>query len=211
MGRRKLLICIGGRPMITLTVAPFLEIACVERIVVVVHNQDRSRCEELLGGSSNKIRVVVGGRERQDSVYEGLKCLKGEEEVIVIHDGARPLVTDQLIRAVVENTARKRVGTIAALPVSETVKRVVNGRVVETLPRRLIWSAQTPQAFPADVLYRAYREAMRDGFYTTDDAALCERLGYPVEAVRGDHWNIKITVPDDLLVAEMILRARGVA
>jgi 2-C-methyl-D-erythritol 4-phosphate cytidylyltransferase len=154
--------------------------------------------------------IVTGGRERQDSVYEGLKILENREGLILIQDGARPFVTLDMIHSVIGKASRERVGVIPALPVNETIKRVVNGKVVETLQRKTIWSVQTPQAFPGEMLFRAYKIAMEDGFYSTDDAALCERMGYPVEVVEGHPENIKITTLDDLQRAELIMRSRGI-
>jgi 2-C-methyl-D-erythritol 4-phosphate cytidylyltransferase len=209
IGGRKLLMEVGGRPMVLWTLEPFLESPDVCETVLVVHHRDRERCEELMAGVNENIRVVTGGRERQDSVFEGLKVLKDKGNVVVIHDAARPFVTTDILHSVIGKAGRNVVGAIAALPARETIKRVVNGKVVKTLRRKLIWSVQTPQAFPADMLFRAYELAMKDGYYSTDDAALCERLGYHVEVVEGDPLNIKITSSEDLLLAEMILRSRG--
>ncbi len=209
IGGRKLLMDLGGRPLVAWTLEPFLQFPDTDEIVLVVHHGDRARCEEFIGETGVDIRIVTGGRERQDSVYEGIKSLERDNEVIIVHDGARPFVSLDTIRSVVEKVEKDGVGAIAALPVRDTIKRVINGRVQETLPRKMIWSVQTPQAFPSEMLLRAYDHAMKDGFYSTDDAALCERLGYSVELVMGETENIKITVADDLLLAEMIIRSRG--
>jgi len=207
MGRRKLLIDLAGKPLVSWSIDTLLTIPNLDELVLVVHPQDRGRCGEIVGDLSDRVEIVTGGRERQDSVFEGLKSLGRREGIVIVHDGARPFVTQDLIRSVVER-ARAGVGAITAIPVRDTVKRIINGKVMETLPRKLVWSIQTPQAFPGEMLFRAYESAMRDGFYSTDDAALCERMGYPVEVVTGNHENIKITTPDDLLYAEWIVHSR---
>jgi len=210
MGRRKLLLELWGKPLILWAIEPFLNLPDVNEIAIVVHHDDRDRCQELLEGQGDNVVIVTGGKERQDSVYEGLKILENREGIVLIQDGARPFVTLDMIHSVIGKASRDGVGVIPALPVKETIKRVVNGKVVETLQRKTIWSVQTPQAFPVEMLFRAYKNAMEDGFYSTDDAALCERVGYPVEVVEGHPENIKITTPDDLQRAELIIRSRGI-
>ncbi len=210
MGRRKLLLELWGKPLILWAIEPFLNLPDVNEIAIVVHHDDRDRCQELLEGQGDNVVIVTGGKERQDSVYEGLKILENREGIVLIQDGARPFVTLDMIHSVIGKASRDGVGVIPALPVKETIKRVVNGKVVETLQRKTIWSVQTPQAFPVEMLFRAYKIAMEDGFYSTDDAALCERVGYPVEVVEGHPENIKITTPDDLQRAELIIRSRGI-
>ncbi len=210
IGGRKLLLNLGNKPLILWVLGTFLDVPDLDEIVVVVHHEDRSRCKDLFSERGIEARIVTGGKERQDSVYEGLKALEDPGDIIIVHDGARPFVTLDLIHSVVGRAARDSTGAIAALPVKETVKRVVNGKVVETLQRKLIWSIQTPQAFPAEMLMRAYEQAMKDGYYSTDDAALCERLGYPVEVVEGSPDNIKVTTLDDLRQARLIMKARGI-
>jgi 2-C-methyl-D-erythritol 4-phosphate cytidylyltransferase len=213
LGERKLFLNLGGRPLISWSLETFLGMSDLGDVVVVVHHEDRIRSEEILlenGDIGERVRIVTGGSERQDSVYEGLKNLGNHGDIIIVHDGARPFVTLNTIHSAVGKVNREGVGVIAATPVKDTIKRVVNGKIVETLPRKLIWSVQTPQVFPAEMLMRAYEIAMKDGFYSNDDAALCERLGYPVEVIEGDPENIKITTPDDLRQAELIMRSRDV-
>jgi len=198
-----------GRPLIRWTLEPLLAFPGADEVLVVVHHADRERCTRLLQGVDARIRVITGGKERQDSVYAGLRALSSRERGVLIHDGARPLVTLDTIHRVADRSAARQVGVVAGRPLHDTVKRVVHGTVVETLPRRLVWAVQTPQAFPAGPLLAAYETAMRDGFYGTDDAALCERIGEAVEVVEGDPWNLKVTTPEDMELAGMILRRRG--
>src|SRR5690606_34992946 len=146
-----------------------------------------------------------GGRERGDSVRSGLSRLPEEVEVVLVHDGARPFVSRELIDRVLQRASST--GVVAALPATDTIKRVdESGRVVATLPRAQIWQAQTPQGFPRRLLAQAYERASQEGWTETDDAAIFERCGLPVVVVEGERENLKITRPEDLAIAEAIVR-----
>lgn len=152
----------------------------------------------------DRLLVGVGGRERGDSVWSGIEDLDDEVEIVVVHDAARPLVTDATIDAVIRQ-ARTGTAAVAALPVVDTLKEVDDeGRIVRTVDRAKLWRAQTPQAFPRDMLERAHLEARRAGISATDDAALCERLGFPVVVVRGSERAMKVTEAGDFARAEAI-------
>ena len=156
-----------------------------------------------------KTVVAVGGRERPESVLAGIEAVRRwEPDVVAIHDGARPLATPELIARCI-TAARQVDAAIAAAPSTDTLKRVADGRIVETLDRREVWRAQTPQVFKTELILEAYERAQADGFEATDDAALVERLGVRPAVVESDWTNLKITVPADLLVAEALLRARS--
>ncbi|MFQ6671753.1 MAG: 2-C-methyl-D-erythritol 4-phosphate cytidylyltransferase, partial [Candidatus Tectimicrobiota bacterium] len=151
--------------------------------------------------------VVAGGAERQDSVAAGLERVPPEAHVVVVHDGVRPFVTTAMVAAVVE--AAQAVGAaLTAIPVTDTVKRVAEGAVVETLSREGLFRVQTPQAFRREVLAEALRRARTDGVVATDEAALVERLGMPVQVVAGAETNLKVTTPEDWALAEGMLRAQ---
>jgi 2-C-methyl-D-erythritol 4-phosphate cytidylyltransferase len=151
-----------------------------------------------------RLLVSVGGRERQESVENGLQDLPSGIEIVVIHDAARPLVTDAVIDRVIAE-ARRGHGAIAALPVVDTLKEVdAEGRIVRTVDRAHLWRAQTPQAFPRDLLVRAHREARTAGVSTTDDAALFERAGLPVVVVRGTERAMKVTEEADFARADAL-------
>ncbi len=154
--------------------------------------------------------IVAGGARRQDSVRAGLEAVPEGIDVVAVHDAARPLVTRSVVEAAVREAADGG-AALVAVPVRDTVKRVRDGRVVETLDRSTLWQAQTPQAFRIDVLRRAHESAAREAVEATDDSALVERLGLPVSVVRGDPWNLKVTERDDLGVAEALLRERALA
>jgi 2-C-methyl-D-erythritol 4-phosphate cytidylyltransferase len=152
----------------------------------------------------DRLLLSVGGRERQESVANGLEDLDAEIQIVVVHDAARPLVTDATIDAVIA-AARNGQGAVAALPVVDTLKEVdINGRIVRTVDRASLWRAQTPQAFPRTMLEQAHADARRAGIVATDDAALCERLGFPVVVVPGSERAMKITVERDFARADAL-------
>ena len=158
----------------------------------------------LLQSDIERLLLSVGGRERQESVYNGLGDLPPDVEIVVVHDAARPLVTDAVIDRVIAE-ARRGHGAIAALPVVDTLKEVdAENRIVRTVERAHLWRAQTPQAFPRALLVRAHIEARAAGVTATDDAALFERLGLPVVVVRGTERAMKITEEADFARADAI-------
>jgi 2-C-methyl-D-erythritol 4-phosphate cytidylyltransferase len=153
------------------------------------------------------IDIVRGGDRRQDSVWQGFRLLSAAgPEIVLVHDGARPLVPADLISRVIE-AARADGAAVPILAVEDTLKEVRDGRVAGTVDRTFLFRAQTPQGFRYDVLKKALDAARKDRFYGTDEAALVERLGLPVTAVPGDPRNIKITTPADIPIAEALLDA----
>jgi 2-C-methyl-D-erythritol 4-phosphate cytidylyltransferase len=153
------------------------------------------------------VDIVRGGERRQDSVWQGFRILAGAgPEIVLVHDGARPLVPADLIGRVIE-AARTSGAAVPVLPVEDTVKEVRDGRVTATVDRTRLVRAQTPQGFRYEVLEKALEAARRERFQGTDEAALVERAGLPVAAVPGDPRNIKITTPADIPVAEALLDA----
>lgn len=155
-----------------------------------------------------RLLISVGGKERGDSVRNGLEDLPDGIEIAVIHDAARPLVTADTVERVIA-AARTGVGAIAALPVTDTIKRARNGHISETVERNDLWRAQTPQAFPLKMIETAYREARTRQLHATDDAALCEMLGYPVEVVLGSERAMKITDESDFARADALSMLPG--
>jgi 2-C-methyl-D-erythritol 4-phosphate cytidylyltransferase len=200
--RPKAFLPLGGQPLLLRAARAFDAAPSVEAIVTVVPAEQVEAARELLASLSKPVVVVAGGPRRQDSVLEGLKGLpRGFGGVVLVHDAARPLVDVDLI----EKVAGAAEETGAALPVLalvETVKRVRDGRVVETLERDELAAAQTPQGFRLAVLVAAYEAAFRDRLTLTDEAMAVERLGAPVRAVAGSPVNRKITTPEDLEWAE---------
>ncbi|MCL6634821.1 MAG: 2-C-methyl-D-erythritol 4-phosphate cytidylyltransferase [Peptococcaceae bacterium] len=182
----------------------------IQGVVVVAGSGEEEYCRlaviDKLG--IRKVKAIVpGGKERQDSVYSGLLALSPAPGIVVVHDGARPLLSAGWLEAVVKAAEEHGAATLA-VPVKETVKLAGEGGfVARTVPRERLWLAQTPQAFRYGIILEAHRRARREHFTGTDDAALVEQLGLPVKIVPGSYENIKITTPEDLLLASAIIEA----
>jgi len=204
-GADKLFATIGGRPLLARTLQAFEDSLLVERIVLVLSaaNLERGRALVAEGGIDKLSAVCMGGPRRQDSVRLGLEAL-GPCEWVLVHDGARPLVTTALIERGLA-AARETGAAVPAVPIADTVKLAApDGRVEQTLDRSGLWAAQTPQVFRYDLLLRAHREVTGD---VTDDSAMLEALGLPVKLFEGSPANIKVTTPEDLRLAEALLEA----
>lgn len=207
-GVPKAFVPLGGQPMIVHSARVLAAAGGVHGLVAVVPDERRQETETLLQGWPKLRAVAAGGERRQDSVRAGLAALgAGFEGVVLVHDAARPLVDGALVEAVAA-AARRTGAAVPVVPVPETVKRVGGGLVRETVDRRDLATAQTPQGFRHAVLRRAYERAFADGVEVTDEAVAVERLGEPVEAVAGSPNNRKITGPEDLAWAEWMLGAR---
>ena len=204
--RAKQMLEIGGVPILIHTLRRFEKCEAVDQVVLIVQPSMTSEILQLISryGLRKIVRVVGGGPERQDSVYRGLHAISEEGAgVIIIHDAARPFVRPEEITAIIERAAA--IGAaLMAVPATDTVKQVKSGRIKRTLDRRRIYLAQTPQAFLYSIIREAYDKANADGFMATDDAQLVERLGRRVSIVEGSPYNIKITRPLDLRLAEAI-------
>ncbi len=196
---------LAGRPLILHTLAPFLSLPEIELIVIPCVEGWRKRLLALTQGLSKPVKVVPGGATRQASVLEGLKALPAEVEIVLVHDAARPFVTPEAIKAVLAKI-RERGAALLALPSRDTVKRVREERVLETLPREEIYLAQTPQGARKELLIEAFLWAEKRGLSATDEAGLLEAYGVSVYVVPGSPLNFKITTPEDLLLAEAILK-----
>jgi 2-C-methyl-D-erythritol 4-phosphate cytidylyltransferase len=204
---------LAGKPILAHTLKIFEGMPEIREVAVVVHPEDLDYCQDTVIGPFNfkkVLRVVPGGKERQDSVYHALKALKNEDEleIILVHDGVRPFITPDQVRRVID-AARRHGGAVLGLPAQDTLKRVTaEGKVHQTLERTDIWQIQTPQAFQAPLLRRAFTEAYSRDFYGTDEASLLEAINQPVAVIPGSPFNLKITTPDDLLLAEAIISLR---
>ncbi len=196
---------IAGRPALLHSVQTFMARPDVASVVVVLPKAYAADPPPwLFQCDVDRLLVSVGGRERHESVYNGLEDLPEHVRIVVVHDAARPLVTDDTIERVV-TAARAGTGAVAALPVVDTLKRVdASGRITETVSREQLWRAQTPQAFPRDMLERAHHAARTERVGATDDAGLCERIGEPVIVVRGSERALKITEEADFARAEAL-------
>ena len=208
MGINKQFIKLEGKEIIAYTIEKFYNNSNIEGIVVVV-KEDESEFfkKEILDKYNFKnIKIAYGGKERQDSVYNGLKLLDKKCDVVLIHDGARPFVSDKIIYNCIEEVKEHK-AIVVGVPVKDTIKIIDNDKnIVDTPNRSVLWAVQTPQTFDYNILIDAYKDAFKSGFYGTDDAMLVERIGYKVKMVEGSYNNIKITTQEDLSVGSQILK-----
>ncbi len=206
-GVDKVQALLGGKPVLARAVEPFQSCRSIDQIVIVVSEQNLERGKRLVAeqGWSKVTDVCLGGRRRQDSVLTGLRRLS-DCDWVVIHDGARPLVTVGLIEQGLAE-AGETGAAAAAVPVTDTIKVAEDDRIVhQTPPRQNLWAVQTPQVFRYPIIAEAYSQAKGDA---TDDASLVEQLGYKVKLYMGSYDNIKITTPDDLALAEVLWQKYG--
>jgi len=211
MGQRKSFLELGGKPLLFHTLDRFLPLReCIVQTLVVLNEADlpavRADMEPFLRSHYGVTDIIVGGERRQDSVVAGLERTRADADLVAVHDGVRPFVPTDAIRACIE--AAQAVGAaVVATPMKPTVKRAAHDRVVETVPRHDLWCAQTPQIARRALLVEAYAAAERDGIDVTDDMQVVERLGHPVAIVAGSELNLKVTTPADLALANAILEA----
>jgi 2-C-methyl-D-erythritol 4-phosphate cytidylyltransferase len=196
---------VAGKPMLLHSIQIFQARPDVGMVVCVLPREFVGDPPPwIFQSDAERLLLSVGGRHRSESVAHGLEDLPTECEIVVIHDAARPLATSETIGRVIDE-ARKGHGAVAALPVTDTLKRVdSSGKIVITVDRTGLWRAQTPQAFPRDAIDRAYREARESERFATDDAALCEQIGLTVVAVRGSERAHKITEENDFALVEAL-------
>ncbi len=203
-GVDKILVPLAGKPVLTWSIEAFEKNPGVDRIILV--NSERHleavKCLTVTHKWSKVSDVCLGGKRRQDSVAAGLKML-GNCEWVIIHDGARPLVSQDIIERGLQ-AARETGAAVAAVPVTDTIKAAGKDQIViETPPRARLWAVQTPQIFRFSLIEEAYQQATGD---VTDDATLIEQIGGKVKVYMGSYDNIKITTPHDLAVAELLIK-----
>lgn len=209
----KQLVEVAGKPILTWSAEAFDAVGDIGLIVIVCPEE---RQEEYLKRAIDPfpfvtpVKVASAGAIRQESAFAGLECVPDEFEFVALHDGARPLITPELILHTI-NTLKGNIdcdGAVVAHPAVDTLKVVENGVIMGTPDRRVFWNAQTPQVFRTGIYRRAHASALSDGFVGTDDSALIERLGGRVRVVEGKRDNIKLTVPEDYLMLISAVRAR---
>jgi len=193
-GTKKQYILLGGKPLYMHSLEKVLDL--FEEVILVLPEEDLQKIKV-----PPKVKKVAGGKERQDSVLEGI--LEAGGDIVIIHDCARPFASRELFLKVSELGDFE--GKICALPVRDTLKQVSEGMVIKTIDRTGLWHSQTPQAFLRKVLLECHFRARSEGFFATDDAMLLERYGYRVGVVMGEPTNIKITYPEDLALAQRLL------
>ena len=208
-GEDKLAAMLDGRTVLAWSLRAFQACDFIQEIILVTHTGGERNAYLSCDGCDKVTRVVHGGNSRTSSAYQGVMAADPGAEIILIHDGARPLVSEAVIRAAVEG-AEKYGAALPAVAVTDTVKLRENGFVAATLDRETLFAAQTPQAFRSELIKAALTDAVEKGLELTDDCSAVERLGMKVRLVEGDSLNRKITVPSDLIVAEALIRQRQV-
>jgi 2-C-methyl-D-erythritol 4-phosphate cytidylyltransferase len=208
----KILLPLAGKPLLTFALDAVEAAALIEQVVIVVGAHTLERVQDMIrrGDWQKVTKIVIGGDQRQDSVAAGIAALPASVDVVALHDGARPFAPPTLFDATVA-AARRTGSAIAAIPVTDTIKRVAGDRIVETVPRADLWAAQTPQAFNLSRLREALAYAAQSNLQITDEASLFERMGWPVEIVLGASNNLKITYPADFELAAAWLSVQQAA
>lgn len=204
----KLYIDIDNVPILARTIKVFDDCSYIDEIILVINQDDIIYCKQNIVDYYNfkKVsKIVTGGKTRQESVFKGLNEVSSNCRIVLIHDGARPFISEGAIKKSID-TANDIGASCVAVPVKDTIKRSDSENFVqETLNRRNLWSIQTPQTFKFNLIMDAHKRALEDGFVGTDDAVLVERLGFPLKLVMGSYDNIKITTREDLAIAETII------
>ncbi len=208
---RKQYLLLANRPILGLTLLLFNGCSAIDRILLVVPEDDIDFCQQTLLPPlklHKNIVMVAGGPERQDSVYNGLKAMENADsnDIVAVHDGVRPFAEPGMISACISK-AEQSGACIPGIPAFDTLKNIDDstGRVLGTVDRKHVWLAQTPQVFQYSIIMEAHERAKKDGYKGTDDASLVERIDREVIMIRGSRNNIKITTKEDLLLAEAIL------
>lgn len=211
MDIKKQFIELDGKATLARTIEVFNKCKIIDDIILVVGKEDKEKVKtEIVDRFGyNKVRKIVeGGTERQDSVYNGLVSVGDDVEYVMIHDGARPFIREEILQKALSMTKEKQ-ATVVAVPVKDTIKIVNEALEVEATPNRsTLWSIQTPQSFKKDLLVKAYAYAKEKGLIVTDDSMLVEAYGKKVYIVEGDYNNIKITTPEDLVLGQGILMSK---
>ncbi|SEN75188.1 2-C-methyl-D-erythritol 4-phosphate cytidylyltransferase [Mesobacillus persicus] len=207
-GRNKLFLTLENTPVLIHTLRVFEQDPECAGIILSIHKDDEETFKGLLKEYHiQKVTDLVhGGKERQDSVYNGVKAIR-TDGIVLVHDAARPFVTLDTIHQLVK-AAEIDGAAIAGVPVKDTIKKAKGLLVTETIERSSLWAVQTPQAFLVSVLRKAHEKATEDQFTGTDDSSLVERLPHKVVIIEGDYDNIKLTTPEDIYFAEAIIKKR---
>lgn len=208
---KKTFVTVKGLPLLIYTLKRLNMAKRVTEIIPVLNEKDMEEWIDIIDAAKIKKikKIVPGGKERQDSIYNALRILTGEA-LVLIHDGVRPVFPVQLVDSLVKGI-KGFDGIVPGLPVRETIKTVSpDGIVLSTENRDKLWTVQTPQVFPLKVIKKAYESAYAEGYYATDDAALVERMGGRVSIIKGSPFNIKVTTREDLAIVESLLNKKDI-
>lgn len=204
----KAFLSLGSKPVVVYSLLAFEKCADIEQIILVVRQEriESARCVVQMFGCTKVRKIVAGGSQRQVSVANGLAEIADEVTIVVVHDGARPCVTTELISETIK-AAKKYGSGVAATKITDTVKTAHHGMVIsKTIDRAKLWRAQTPQAFKLDLLLKGLKAANRKRLTLTDEASAVELVSHNVRLVNSSPSNIKITTPDDLVLAAALMR-----
>lgn len=202
----KQFLLLQGKPILHHTLKAFATSGQVDSVTLVVPEKDFDDARKAWAKGYDIVKnIVIGGKERQDSVYNGFRAIDDDTDVVIVHDGVRPFVTADMIKRSIE-AAKCYGAAITAMPVSDTIKQSDDaGFVARTVERNGLWRIQTPQAFQYGVLAEAFQKAVKDSYYGTDEGSLLEYAGKKVKIIEGSEINIKITRKEDLILGEAIL------
>ena len=205
----KQFIKLNEKEIIAHTIDAFYKNENINEIIVCIKKEEEEffKKEIIQKNDFKNIKIAYGGKERQDSIYNGLKSVNKKCKIVLIHDGARPFVDNRIIEESI-SVAKEKKAVVVGVPVKDTIKIVVDGNITDTPNRDNLWSAQTPQTFDYELITKAYDEAYKENYYGTDDSMLVENIGQEVTMIMGSYENIKITSPEDLNIGEQILSLR---
>ena len=207
----KQFIKLNDKEIIAYTIEKFYNNKNISDIVVVIKEDEAEFFKNQILDKYNfdNIKIAYGGKDRQNSVYNGIKALDKNCEYVLVHDGARPFIDESTINKSIEKVKEYK-AIVVGVPVKDTIKIVnANNDIVDTPNRSTLWAVQTPQTFNYDILKKAYEDAFESDFYGTDDAMLVERIGYTVKMIEGSYNNIKVTTPEDINMGIQILNSKS--
>lgn len=206
LGFNKIFTELAGKPILIQTLLTFSHCDCVDELVIAVDINEMEIIKKVLSKIPRlkPYKIVAGGSERQYSVYNGLTAVSPEADIVLVHDAARPLISETVIQNVVNEVILSG-SAVCAVPVKDTTAEINEFGFIEKVPNRdKLWAIQTPQGFKKEILTQAHKKAQEDDFLGTDEASIVRRTGHTVKLIMGDYDNIKITTPTDLLMAEML-------
>ena len=223
-GTNKPFLPLGGEPLLIWALRTLESIPQVTEIIPVLKTEDFDEARRIFEayGLKKVLQIAPGGRERQDSVRSGLRLVQDQRGIVLIHDGVRPLIEKDLVHQAIEEIKEAAEpsqlrhtsadpgvsGVVLGVPPKDTIKEAEGGFIRKTLARDSLRAVQTPQVFPYEVIAGAYEKARQEGYYSTDDAALVERYGGRIKVIPGSYLNIKITTPEDMVIAESLISGR---